>query len=68
MNILALVYLILVIVTFNILYHGGYYRKCYIMVCKRNRIQFALASTVVTATGPIWLMIGIIEGLTGQRK
>ena len=68
MNFLVLIYLILVIVSFNILYHGGYYRRCYIMACKRNMIRFALASTVVTATGPIWILVGIAKGLTGQRK
>lgn len=68
MNFLVLIYLILVIVSFNILYHGGYYRRCYIMVCKRNAIQFALASTVVTATGPIWIFVGIVKGLTGRHK
>lgn len=61
MNIIVLIYLILVIVSFNILYSSGAYKSIYVVNCHKNPVLFAIGSFIATVTGPIWIMVGVIE-------
>lgn len=64
MSVLLLIYLILLIISFNILYTGGGYKKLYVKTCERNMITFIPAALLATLISPFWFIIGIIDGLT----
>lgn len=63
MSFLVLIYLILVIVVFNILYTDGAYRKIYYGPCHRKIFLFTVTAILSTIIGPVWLVRGFMRGL-----
>ena len=65
MNIIVLIYLILMIVSFILMLYAGTYRNLYILNCHENPVLFAAGSIILTAAGPFWVIYGFIKALIG---
>lgn len=40
----------------------------FIKDCHKSLFLFAVSSTIVTLTGPFWILVGIVEALTDRNK